>query len=440
MERREFIQGATTATAWTALSASRVAGANDRVLIGLIGAGGRGRYVTSSMLKAPGTELVATCDVFAPNAEQASKELLDGHAKIFQDFRKLLEIKELDAVCVATPDHWHAIPTVLALEAGKHVFVEKPFALTIKEGWAMVQAARRTKRILMPGTEQRSAPHIAEAARMVQSGEIGAVNFVRAWNNRNIQDMWKRVADSAPPAGLDWDFYLGPSPKVPFNRMRFLSTFRLFQDYSGGYICDYGTHRIDSIHQIMGVSMPQTVSAVGKRLLSDRAGDVFDLHVVHYEYEKFVLEYVLNFTNGFGLGGRFPGFRYYNAVGQYDRPHGFAFYGSKATLLVDRLGWELYPEAGRRQQSGGGRKAVQGADATALHAQNFIKQVRIGEKGAVDEMAGHTSTATCHLGTIAAKVGRTLHWNAEKQDFVNDREASRLLTRTLRHPYDLIKI
>jgi predicted dehydrogenase len=275
---------------------------------------------------------------------------------------------------------------------------------------------------------------------MVQSGEIGAVNFLRAWNNQNIQDIWKTVADSAPPAGLDWDSYLGPSPKVPFNRMRFLSTFRLFYDYSGGYICDYGNHRIDSIHQIMGVSMPHTVSALGKRLLFDRAGDVFDLHVVHYEYEKFVLEYVLNYTNGFGLGGRFPGFRYYNTVGQYDRPHGFAFYGSKATLMVDRIGWELYPEAGCGQKSGGDRKAVQGADVTARHAQNFIKQVRIGEKGAVDEMTGHTSTATCHLGTIAAKVGRTLHWNAEKQDFVNDREASRLLTRTLRKPYDLIKV
>jgi predicted dehydrogenase len=440
MERREFIRDAAATAGWTALSASRVLGANDRVVLGLIGSGGRGRWVSTGLLKAPGTEIVATCDVYDANAEQASKDLAGGKAKTFRDFRKLLEIKEIDAVYVATPDHWHAIPAVLALEAGKDVFVEKPFALTIREGHAMVEAARRTKKILMPATQQRSAPHIAEAARMVQAGEIGTVNFVRVWNSNNMEGMFPKVPDADPPAGLDWDFYLGPSPKVPFNRARFLATYRNFSDYSGGYICDYGNHRIDSVHQIMGVTFPHTISAVGKRIFLDNAGDVFDLQTVLYQYDKFVMEYTLNYTNEFGIGGRYPGQRYYNAVGQYDRPHGFAFYGSKASLYVDRIGYELYSEAGHPRGSPGERKAVQGADVTLQHAQNFIKQVRIGTKGAVDEMTGYTSTSTCHLGTIAAKVGRTLHWDAQKVDFVNDREASRLLTRTLRKPYDLIKI
>jgi predicted dehydrogenase len=449
MERRDFV----AATAWTALSASRVLGANDRVIVGLIGCGGRGRLVMRGLLQAPQTELAAACDVYDPNAERASKDLAGGRARTLKDFRRLLEIKEVDAVMVSTPDHWHSIPTVLGLEAGKHVYVEKPFALTIREGRAMVEAARRTKRILFPGTQHRSAPHIAEAARIVRSGEIGDVSFVRVWNSGNIApNIQKKVPDSDPPPGLDWDFYLGPSPQAPFNRMRFLTNYRVFSDYAGGYITDYGNHRIDSVHQIMGASSPHTISAVGRRLCPENAGDIFDLHLATYQYPGFIMEYAASWVNSHGIGGRSPGMKYYGMRGLYNRPHGFAFYGTKAALYVDRIGYEIFPEvepgppyaSPPADESGlkyrAERKTFQGADATAEHAQNFIKQVRIGTKGAVDEMVGHTATATCHLGTIAAKLGRTLHWNAEKEDFEDDADASRLLARELRKPYDLIRI
>jgi predicted dehydrogenase len=448
MQRRQFV----TAGALTAVSASRVAGANDRVVVALIGCGGRGRLVMRGLLQEPGTELAAAGDVYLPNAERASNDLAGGRAKTLQDFRRLLEVKDVDAVMISTPDHWHSIPTVLALEAGKHVYVEKPFALTIREGRAMVEAARRTNRILYPGTQHRSAPHIAEAARMVQSGEIGDVTFVRVWNSGNIApDIQKKVPDSDPPAGLDWDFYLGPSPAAPFNRMRFLTNYRLFYDYAGGYITDFGNHRIDSVHQIMSAVSPHTVSAVGRRLCPANAGDIFDLHVATYQYPGFVMEYAACWVNSHGLGGRSPGMRYYGMRGLYNRPHGFAFYGTKAALYVDRIGYEVFPEV----QPGAPyaappdegavkyraeRKTFQGADATAAHAQNFVRQVRSGRKGAVDEMTGHLATTACHLGTIAAKVGRTLKWNAEREDFEGDPEASRLLTRELRKPYDWIRL
>ncbi|MGA2742985.1 MAG: hypothetical protein ABSG65_36800, partial [Bryobacteraceae bacterium] len=334
-----------------------------------------------------------------------------------------------------------------------HVYVEKPFALTIREGRAMVEAARRTNRILFPGTQHRSAPHIAEAARIVRSGEIGDVSLVRVWNGGNIApDIQKKVPDSDPPPGLDWDFYLGPSPQAPFNRMRFLTNYRVFSDYAGGYITDFGNHRVDSVHQIMGASSPHTISAVGRRLCHANAGDIFDLHVVTYQYPGFIMEYAASWVNSYGIGGRSPGMKYYGMRGLYNRPHGFAFYGAKAALFVDRIGYEIFPEVepgapyaqAPADESGlkyrAERKAFQGADATAEHAQNFVKQVRIGTKGAVDEMVGHSATAACHLGTIAAKVGRTLHWNPEKEDFENDPEASRLLVRELRKPYDLIRI
>jgi predicted dehydrogenase len=449
MERRDFL----TASAWTALSASRVMGANERVTLGLVGCGGRGRQVMRGMLQAPNTILAATCDVYDTNAQRAAKELTGGQAKTLRDFRRLLEIKEVDAIQVSTPDHWHANVAVLSLEAGKHVYTEKPFALTIREGRAMVEAARRTQRILFPGTQHRSAPHIAEAAHIVQSGEIGDVSLVRVWNSGNIApDVMKKVPDSDPPEGLDWDFYLGPSPTAPFNRRRFLVTYRLFSDYAGGYITDFGNHRIDSVHQIMGSSAPHTISAVGRRLCPENAGDIFDLHVVTYQYPDFVMEYTACWVNSHGLGGRSPGMKYYGMRGPYNRPHGFAFYGTKAALYVDRIGYEIFPELVPGPPYGGPpekesalkyraeRKTVQGADATALHAQNFIRQVRTGHKGPVDEMVGHRATAACHLGTIAAKVGRTLHWDAEKEEFANDPEAAKLLTRELRKPYDLIRI
>jgi predicted dehydrogenase len=435
------------AAAWTALSAGKVLGANERVRVALIGCGGRGRLVMRGMLGAPQTELVAACDVYDPHAQQASMDMAGGKAQTFRDFRKLLERSDVDAVLVATPDHWHSIPAVLALEAGKHVLVEKPFALTIKEGRAMVEAAKRTGRILMPATQHRSAPHIAEAARMVQAGQIGEVNLVRAWNsNNNALNPAAKVADSDPPEGLDWDFYLGPSPKAPYNQTRFRN-YRVYYDYSGGYITDFGNHRIDSVHQIMNVQSPLAVSAAGRRIMKNTPGDIFDLHTVTYEYPTFIMEYTANWVNSHGLGGRYEGHNYYNMRGSYDRPHGLAFYGTKGTLMVDRIGWEIYTEPERRgaqdpqsAASQGTRKAFQGEDATALHAQNFVKQVRLGHKGEVDEMTGHTSTAACHLGTIAAKVGRRLTWNAAQESFENDAGASALLSRKLRDGYAWIKI
>lgn len=186
MERRQFVRNATGMAAWTALSASRVSGANDRVVLGIIGCGGRGRTVMREMLRDPHTALAAACDVYDANAARAAQDFSAGQAHTVKDFRRLLERRDVDAVQISTPDHWHAIPTVLALEAGKHVYVEKPFALTVREGRAMVEAARRTGRILYPGTQHRSAPHIAEAARMVQNGEIGEVSLVRVWNSGNI--------------------------------------------------------------------------------------------------------------------------------------------------------------------------------------------------------------------------------------------------------------
>jgi predicted dehydrogenase len=387
--------------------------------------------------------------VYAPNAEQAKKQL-NPQASVFGDFRKLLELKDIDAAHIATPDHWHAIPTVLACEAGKDVYVEKPLSHNIKEGRAMVAAARKHNRIVQTGTQQRSAPHYREVERIIQSGALGEVRFVRVWNYSNMTPNGIGNTPDAPvPEGLDWDMYLGPAPKRPFNRSRFLSTFRWFWDYAGGTITDFGTHRFDTVQQIMRVTAPKTVAAAGARFTLKDNGEMPDVLQATYEYEGFVLSYEACNLNAHGLGGRTPDFSYYGMRDKDDRPHGEAYYGTNGALFCDRIGFEIYPEPLKAAQTRRERskpveayrmeaKRLQSQDASELHAANFIECVRSRKTPNADVEIGHRSTTVPHLGNIAYKVGRKLVWDAVKEEIVNDAEASKLLGRQARKPWDLI--
>ena len=439
MQRRRFLTGtlrATGAATLLAPAAQRALGANDRVVVGLIGCGGRGRYVAELMRESPGVEYAAAADVYLPNAEEA--RLWAGpKAQAYQDFRRLLDRKDIDAIHIATPDHWHAIITVLACHAGKDVYVEKPLSHNIREGRAMVDAARRYNRIVQAGTQHRSSPHFREVERIVQSGALGKVNWVRVWNYVNMFPQGiGHEADSAPPEGLDWDFYLGPAPYVPFNRKRFLVTYRWFWDYSGGYITDFGTHRFDTVHQVMGVSAPKTVVASGGRFSLRDDGEIPDVIQVTYEYPGFVLSYEACLLNGHGLGGRTPGMKYYNARGAEDRPNGMAFYGTNGALFADRIGYEIYPEP--KPVRALEPTHMNTTDATRLHAANFIECVRTRNKPAAEVEIGHRSTTVAHLGNIAFKTGKKLHWDAGTEEFRDDGEASKLLSRAARKPWDLI--
>lgn len=451
MERRNFLK--TSGIGMTALSASRVLGANDRVNIGLIGCGGRGRFVARCMREAPNTAFTAVADVYEANAAQA-KEWAGSDAKSFRDFRKLLELKDVDAVLVGTPDHWHAIVSVLACQAGKDVYVEKPVALTIREGRAIVNAARKYDRIVAAGTQHRSASHFPKIAEMIQRGDIGEVKFVRVWNYANHTPHGiGRKPDSEPPEGLDWDMYLGPSPKVPFNPNRFLGSYRYFWDYSGGYITDFGNHRIDTMHQIMNVTAPKTISASGGRLVVDDGRETPDFLTVTYEYDGFIATYEGSNLNGHGMGGRTPGHRYYNSRGEWDQPNGIAFYGTEATIYAERIGWEMFPEPEVR---GGGRRGAPPPpvkrsanvkrmwenveEPTPAHAKHFVECLRSRKTPNAEIEIGHRSTSACLLGNIAMLTGKKLHWDAKKEDFVGAPDASALLTRRFRKPWDLIKI
>lgn len=422
---------------------AKVAGANERVRLGVIGCGGRGRYVARWMREA-GAEIAAAADVYLPNAERLKSEC-GGDCAVYQDFRRLLDRTDIDAVLVATPDHWHAGAAVAACAAGKHVYLEKPFTYSIREGRAVVEAARRWSRIVQPGMQHRSAPHFRECETLVREGGIGKVHFVRAWNSINMTPRGIGAPEPGePPPGLDWDLYCGPAPLVPFDRKRFLSTYRWFWDYAGGYITDFGTHRLDTVHQIMGAAAPRTISAAGARFALQDAGEMPDVLIVTYEYPGFVLQYEGVNLNGLGLGLRTPGMQYYNARGPLDRPNGIAFYGTEGTLIADRAGYEIFPELapgapappGSEPRFRTGRRSKSARDATADHARAFLDAVRGLRPPPADPETGHRSTTVAHLGNISLRTGLRLRWDAAREDFDGQPEASRRLARTPRRGWE----
>lgn len=436
MKRRAFVA--------TALSASRILGANDRVRIGLIGAGGRGFYVATLMKRAPKVDYVAVADVWEPN-QRKTREWAGADCRMFTDFRKILELKDVDAVHVGASDHWHCIPTVMACAAGKDVYVEKPLGHNIREQQAMVKAARQHNRIVQTGTQHRSAPHFPEVAEIIRSGELGEIRFVRVWNYANFTGAAvASVPDSAPPAGLDWDFYLGPAPKVPYNARRHLVTYRYFFDYAGGYITDFGIHRLDTVHQVMGLdgagAGPKSVSAVGGRFTWKGPGDVPDTLQATFEYPGFVLSYEGVNTNGFGVGALTPGHKYYNQGFEHDQPNGICIYGTNGTIFCERIGYEVFPEPVSRMEKKPRIKERRRnvTDATEAHAANFVDCVRSRKRPNADVEIGHRSSLIAHLGNIAYKTGRKIKWDSEREQIVGDAEASALLGRKARKPWDLI--
>ncbi len=277
MERRTFVKSAAAAFT-TQIFTGDVRGANDRISAAFIGLGKMGRDNLSFAMRQPNLEAVAVCDVYDRNLNWAV-ERTHGKARAVRDFREILADKSIDAVSIATPDHWHAYMTVEACKAGKDVYVEKPVSVTIEEASKMVEAARKHNRVVQAGTMQRSAAHFKKAVEIVRSGELGKITFVRTWNyGHSGPDGIGNPPDSDPPKGLDWDMWLGPAQRRAFNSNRFgvdpedryFSRFRWFWDYAGRMMTDWGVHLIDIVQWAFNEVMPQSVSASGgKFYLSD---------------------------------------------------------------------------------------------------------------------------------------------------------------------------
>ncbi len=437
MNRRDFMRRAggtvTAGVAMYGLSRSTgMLGANDKVTVGVIGTGRMGMDNLEDFAKQPEVEIAAVCDVYQPNLDQAFKAT-NGKAKTCKDFREILDRKDIDAVVVAAPDHWHALPMVLACQAGKDVYVEKPICTVLDEGKQMVAAARKYNRVVQVGTQQRSGIHFQKAVELVQGGMIGKVTFVRTWNYSNDYPQGiGNPPDSEPPPTLDWDMWLGPAPKVPFNANRFgvgdrWSTFRYFWDYAGGYMTDWGVHLIDIVQWAMKVDGPNVITASGGKFYIQDNAQTPDTLQVTYEYPGFVCTY----EN-----------RWCNANSMYNHGYGIEFHGTDGTMFLDRSGFQVYPEKRQFEKKQVERTAAMQMDdvndSHLDHVRNFLDCVKSRKRPTSDIEIGHRSTSACLLGNVAYRSGERIVWDVVSQRITQgSAEAKKLLSREYRAPWKL---
>jgi predicted dehydrogenase len=415
--RRNFVSAATA----TAASYSRVLGANEKIRVGLIGSGGQGRSDWKLFLKHPDVVPVAVADVYEPNLEEGLA-LANGQAKGYRDFRKLIERKDIDVVIVGTPDHWHALTTIMACEAGKDVYCEKPLSLAIREGRLMLNAARKNNRVVQTGSQQRSGPHYAQAVEIIRSGKLGKVPHIQASFIRNAMPGWGKAPDEQPPANLDWDMWLGPAPKVPYNKMRCLYHFRWFWDYSGGQMTNFGAHDIDIARWVIGARAPIAVAAFGGRFALEGAGETPDVQEVIYQFPECVLSWSVREMNK-------------------EQRSGLTFHGTKATMQLSRGGIQINGETWKGADAPKGPQApdakIPGTEQHDAHVLNFIECVKSRKRPNADNEEGHLTATMCHMGNIATRLNRSLRWDAAKEEFSGDAEANRWLQRPYRAPWKL---
>jgi predicted dehydrogenase len=436
--RREFLEnsvklaaGAGFLSAMPLKGFASVSGANDKLVAGVIGINGMGFTDIETFLKQPNTECGAICDV---DENVLNKRVTDieriqgGKPKVFNDFRKLLEEKDLDVIIIGTPDHWHCLQFIYACQAGKDIYCEKPLSNSVEEINLMQNAAKKYNRTVQIGQWQRSDDHWQDAMAFVHSGKLGKIRTVRAWSYQGWMKSVPVLPDEPVPAGVNYDFWLGPAPARPFNRNRFHFTFRWFWDYAGGMMTDWGVHILDYALYGMKVSQPKSIMAMGgKYAYPDDACETPDTLQALYEFDGFTLLW----DHGIGIDG-----------GYYGRSHGVGFVGNNGSLIVDRGGWEVIPEKDNgvpkieqvelQKQKGNG---------LANHMQNFISCIKDRSlKPHANIDIGANIARVANLGNIAYKTGRRLYWDGNRSQFINDQEANEYLKARYRKPWELPKI
>ena len=444
LDRREFMKraGAGTAAAgigFPALGKGAQASPSDRVRVGVVGTGQQGRGDLRAFREQPDAEIVAVCDVYKPNLDLGVRDS-GGKAQTYTDFRQVLDRKDIDAVIVGTPDHWHPLVMVEACKAGKDVYVEKPICHTVDEGILMVEAARKHNRVVQVGTQQRSGIHFQKAVKLVQDGFIGKVSFVRTWNYANEYPQGiGRPADSGPPADLDWNAWLGPAPKVAFNWNRFgpdpnlpprWSTFRYFWDYAGGYMTDWGVHLIDIVQWAMKVEGPSVIAGMGGKYYIQDNAETPDTLQVTYEYRN--PDFVCVYEN-----------RWDNANSMYHKGYGIEFHGTDGTLFVDRSGFEVFPETRQdlphhevARTASMQMRSVNNSHSD--HVRNFLDCMKSRRRPISDIAIGHRSTSACLLGNVAFRSRERIEWDVENQKLVSGGgKAQQLVIRNYRAPWKL---
>jgi predicted dehydrogenase len=440
LSRRTFSSAALA----TAASYQRILGANDRVRMGYVGLGNRGDQVHDGFLEHGDQQTVAVCDLKDDYLDLAVKKSR-GTPTRYKDYRKLLEQKDVDAVAIATPDHWHALMFVDACRAGKDVYVEKPLSLTVWEGRRMVEVAAQTKRVTQVGIHRRSGKLFQEAAEFVRNGGLGHVTVAKGFH---VMNEWPAGIGN-PPAGPppdpeEWERWLGPAPKVPYNSNRMYYNFRWFYDYSGGQLTNFGVHYMDMLRWSLGKDAPKAVVAMGGKYAMQDNREIPDTLEVLWEFE----------------GGTMVVFSQYNANAAPANAQNaeMEIRGTKGTMYLHGNRWEVVPEMVKdtprpvrtplrrdeeRAMERGPRRAlieprtVKGSADTAFHARNFLDCVKSRAQCNCDILTGHLSTSAVLIGAVALRTRSFLEWDAKAERFTNNAAANKWLRYDYRPPYKL---
>lgn len=432
--RRSFLSQAALAAAGATLTTPLNATAHEKkkalageIKIALIGCRNMGFGDLENAMKQPGVECVALCDIDDEILQRRAADVnrIQGKApKTYKDYRKLLDDKSIDAVIIGTPDHWHCLPFLAACEAGKDIYVEKPLANSIAECDAMVAYARKYNRVVQVGQQQRSAPHWKKVMDMMKDGKIGDIRKVNVWANFNYGIGQVISADSEPPAGVDFDMWLGPAPKRSFNKTRFHGSWRMFWDYGGGLMTDWGVHLLDMALWAKDTkTTPLQVTAAGGNFsYADHAHETFDTMDVSFQLK----DHVINWSNTAGT-----------QTGPYGRNYGLAFVGNLATIVINREGWELIPELENDSYKVSAIPPQKGQDSHEPHMKNFIECIKTRKDPNCTVENGRLVALYAHMGNIALRTGTSLQWDDVKQNFRNNPSANALIRPQYRKPWIL---
>lgn len=419
--RREFLQHTTAGVATVAALSSTVAAApSDKLTVAVIGPGGMGSNHLKNLSGYGDVEIAYVCDVDTNRAALAAKlvENVKGTApKIVGDMRKVLDDKTVDAVFIATPDHWHAPATILACDAGKHVYVEKPCCHNIREGRLMIEAARRNKRVVQVGTQSRSSAHVMKAMQLLKDGAIGEILTAKVWNSQKRRDIGK-LQPSKPPKDLDFDTWTGPAPLRPYQTNLLPGSWRWFYDFGCGDMGNDGVHNLDIAVWGLGVTThPTTIAAIGGKYFFDDDQQFPDTQNVLFEYA--------------GENGRKKQLifeqRIWSPYRQEGYENGNAYYGTKGQLVMGHtVGWQLFGEKNKVIDS------MTGTPDLPAHHRNFFDCIKSGASPHADVAIGHLSASLTHLGNIATRVRRVLKFDPQNERIIDDSEAQSLVRRQYR--------
>ncbi len=423
LSRRRFLRGAVAIGALGSLPRLTSAAPGDQVVLASIGLNGMGHHHLGHLAARSDVRIACLCDVddrVLGRSAETVKKIGREPPRLVRDFRHVIDDTSIDAVVVATPHHWHVPIAVRAIHAGKDVYLEKPASHVFAEGRLLVEAARKHGRIVQHGTQTRSSEVTARAGEVLRSGILGEIKTSKAWNVQRIVPQKPR-ADEPVPEGVDYDMWLGPAPKRPFNRNRFHRTWRHYRDYGNGDIGDDGAHDIDIARWGLGVDThPVRITAHGSRVDLKGEREYPDNMMVAYQYEgNRVLIYEDRIWTPYGMHG-------------FDS--GNAFYGTEGYMIFSRRGYfQVY--LGRDEKKGPGASGH--PPPSVAHEGNFIECVRSRKQPVAPAEAAHLSCGLIHLGEVAYRVGRVLRFDPRAEQVIDDREANALLTKGYREPWGI---